>query len=125
MTTILFVDDHHAFRRVFAEILRNAGYRVLEAATMADLENVLERDPGPIHVSIVESVLTTTNGSHVATRLREPYPNLPVIFVSDYPPGELLRRGLLPEGAPFVSKHAGAEELTRKVEDLVSADARA
>jgi two-component system cell cycle sensor histidine kinase/response regulator CckA len=125
MTTILFVDDHHAFRRVIAEVLRNAGYKVLEAATPADLDNVLERDPGPIHVLIVEAVLTTTNGSHIATRLQERYPNLPVIFISDYPPGELRHRGLLPEGAPFIGKHAGAEELTRKVEELVSANARA
>ena len=35
MGTILFVDDHHAFRTVFGEVLRLKGYTVLEAGTTA------------------------------------------------------------------------------------------
>jgi CheY-like chemotaxis protein len=35
---ILFVDDHHCARTVFAETLRSAGHFVLEAGTVAEAE---------------------------------------------------------------------------------------
>jgi len=34
MSTILFVDDHHAFRTVFGEVLRLKFYTVLEAGAV-------------------------------------------------------------------------------------------
>ena len=69
VSTILFVDDHHAVRTVFAETLRSAGHMVLEAGTLADADTCFERQRGAIDLLIVEAVLTTTNGLEIAERL--------------------------------------------------------
>jgi DNA-binding response OmpR family regulator len=117
MSTILFVDDHHAFRTVLAEVLRNAGHTVLEAATTVDAERVAEHHPEPIDLLVVEAVLTTMNGINVVKRLHARYPGLPVLMISEQPQEKLRANGLLPEGSLFLSKYAGAEQLTSTVRE--------
>jgi CheY-like chemotaxis protein len=46
--TIVFVDDHHAFRTVSGEVLRLKGYTVMEAGTTADVDDIVRHHSGPI-----------------------------------------------------------------------------
>ena len=119
MSTILLVDDHHAFRTVFGEVLRVKGYTVLEAATVADVDHIVEHHPGSVDLLIVEAVLTTTNGVGVALRLRARYPKLHVLYISEERPHELSTHHELPAGAPFLRKPFTAEDLCEKVEELL------
>ncbi|HLH16731.1 MAG TPA: response regulator [Bryobacteraceae bacterium] len=122
MSTILYADDHHALRSVFAETLRTAGHTVLEAGTLADAEHLIERHRGEtIDVLITEAVLTTTNGAEVAHRLHRLYPKMQVLYTSDEPARNLLAEGLLPNNAPFLQKPFDAEDLIAKVEQLAKA----
>jgi two-component system, cell cycle sensor histidine kinase and response regulator CckA len=118
VSTILFVDDHHAARTVYAEMLRNTGHVVLEAGTFADAEYLMERQRGGIDLLIVEAVLTTTNGLVVARRLKPLYPKMRVLFVSDQPAKSLSDEGLLPKRTQFLSKPIAAEDLAGKVRQL-------
>jgi two-component system, cell cycle sensor histidine kinase and response regulator CckA len=118
MSTILFVDDHHAARTVYAEMLRNARHVVLEAGTLADAEYLLKRRPGAIDLLIVEAVLSTTNGLAVARRLEPLYPEMRVLFISARPGPALRKEGLLPQRAPFLPQPVSAEDLIRRVRQL-------
>jgi len=119
VSTILFVDDHHAFRTVFAEVLRNQGHVVLEAGTTADADHIREFHPGPVDLLIVEAVLGTTNGIELANRLKTSYPGLPALYISTESPSELRAHRELPEAAPFLQKPFSAEEFCGKVEELL------
>ena len=123
MSTILFVDDHHAFRTVLSEVLRNAGHTVLEAATALDAERVAEHHSEPLDLLIVEAVLTTMNGLHVVKRLHSRYPELPVLVISEQPEDKLRSSSLLPEGSRFLSKYAGAQQLTLTAQEMTAASA--
>jgi len=118
MRTILFVDDHHALRTVFAETLRSAGYEVLEAGTLPDAEYLIQRRSGPVDLLIVEAVLTSTNGRKVAERLRLVQPGMRVLFISEEPASSLSGEGLLYEGAAFLHKPFSVEELLRKLQQV-------
>jgi DNA-binding response OmpR family regulator len=118
VSTILFVDDRHAARTVYAEELRNIGHVVLEAGTLADAEYLIERQRGDIDLLIVEAVLTTTNGWAVARRLKPRYPKMRVLFVSDQPAKTLFEEGLLPKRAQFLGKPIAIEDLADKVRQL-------
>ena len=89
MTTILLVDDHHAFRTVFGEVLRVKGYSVLEAGTIADVHHLVEHHAGAIDLLVVEAVLTTTNGVEVAHRVRVRYPKLHVLDTANQKNGSI------------------------------------
>jgi two-component system, cell cycle sensor histidine kinase and response regulator CckA len=121
VSTILFVDDHHAFRTVFGEILRVQGYTVLEAGTTADVDHAVAHHTGPVDLLVVEAVLTTTNGVEVAHRLQARYPQLRVLYISEERADELSAHHELPARAPFLQKPFAAEDLCDKVEELLGA----
>jgi DNA-binding NtrC family response regulator len=115
VSTILFVDDHHAFRTVFAELLRTNGHTVLEAGSITDAEHLLERQSGSIDLLVVEAVLTTTNGIQVVHRFQPSYPKMKVLFISEESAEGLMKEGLLPKRAQFLQKPFEAEELMTKL----------
>jgi two-component system, cell cycle sensor histidine kinase and response regulator CckA len=119
VSTILFVDDHHAFRTVFAEILRTAGHTVLEAGTAAEAERVLERNSGPVDLLLVEAVLTTANGLAIVRRIQPRRPEMCVLFVSKQSAEELTKEGLLPHGAHFMQRPLIAQQLTATLRNLL------
>lgn len=123
--TILFVDDHHSGRTVFAEVLRKADHTVLEAATLADAEHVVARHRGHIDLLIVEAVLTTGNGREVAERIAATHPEVGVLYVSEQQPKDLWAEGLLPPAAPFLHKPFAADDLIRKLHDATRLRQRA
>jgi DNA-binding NtrC family response regulator len=125
VNSILFVDDHHAFRTVFGEILRLKGYTVMEAGTTADVDDVVRHHSGPLDLLVVEAVLTTTNGTEVSNRLHTRYPELHVLYISEEPAHELSAHGQLPAGSPFLQKPFGAEDLCSKVQELLRSEAAA
>ncbi|HUI79276.1 MAG TPA: response regulator [Bryobacteraceae bacterium] len=125
MKAILLVDDHHAFRTVFGEVLRLQGYEVLEAGTTADVDHITEHHPGPVDLLVIEAVLGTTNGVEVANRLHGRYPALPVLYISTEPASELRLHKELPAAAPFLQKPFSAEDLCGKVEELLRVKAAA
>ena len=121
VSTILFVDDHHAVRTVFAETLRSDGHMVLEAGTLADAEYLVERQPGAIDLLIVEAVLTTTNGLEIAKRFQSAHPDVRVLFISEESAKSLSAKGLLPKGAHFLQKPFAAEDLIGRLQQLLNA----
>jgi two-component system cell cycle sensor histidine kinase/response regulator CckA len=118
LSTILFVDDHHAYRTVFAEVLRNAGHTVLEAGALVDAEHLMERHAGPIDLLLAEAVLSTTNGIAIVRRLQPRNPEMKVLFVSAEGAEELEERELLPKGAHFLRKGCTADVVRSKVREL-------
>ena len=119
MGTIFFVDDHHAFRTVFAEILRLKGYTVFEAATPDDVHRLLERHSGSLDLLLIEAVLTTTNGVAVARQLSSRYPAVGVLYISEERASDLIVHRELPVDAPFLQKPFDAETLYGKVEEFL------
>jgi DNA-binding response OmpR family regulator len=123
MNTILLVDDHHAFRTVFSEILRQRGYMVLEAGARADVEHLTDQHPGPIDLAVIEAVLSTDNGAELAKRVAIHHPRAKILFISEQAPEALRMSGLLPVGSQFLGKPFGAEEFCSRVEELLAAPA--
>jgi two-component system cell cycle sensor histidine kinase/response regulator CckA len=118
VSTILFVDDHHSFRTVFAEILRVRGHTVLEACTAADADHAIQGHSCVLDLLVVEAVLGTTNGIKVADHLKSRHPDLRTLYISEESEQKLATHGLLPSDAPFMKKPFGAEELCDKVQAL-------
>jgi DNA-binding NtrC family response regulator len=125
MGTILFVDDHHAFRTVMGEVLRLRGYTVLEGGTIADADHIVEHHSRPIDLLVVEAELTTTNGVEVVRHLASHYPQLPVLYISEKSARELMAYHELPAAAKFLRKPFDAEELCDQVQRLLAVTASA
>jgi DNA-binding response OmpR family regulator len=79
MSTILFVEDEHAWRAVFGEFLRNEGFTVLEAADITEAGDACREVSEPVDLAIID----TRNGTQLARRLARRYPNMSVMFLGD------------------------------------------
>ena len=59
------------------------------------------------------------DGPELARRAKELRPELPVLFVSGYTDDEIVRRGLLEAGQPFLQKPFTPEALSHEVAGLL------
>jgi signal transduction histidine kinase len=85
--SVLLVEDNSAVRRTTARILRDAGYRVLEAANAADALAILERRRETVDAMVADLGLPDLSGYELQIRALAAKPNLAVVIVSGHPEG--------------------------------------
>ncbi len=80
--TVLLVEDQRPVREVLAQVLRDAGYRVLQAESG---EAALSAVHGqPIDALITDMVMLDMSGAELVEKLRDAQPALPALCMSGY-----------------------------------------
>ena len=126
--TVLLVEDEPAVRIMTSRALQEFGYGVIEASGGHQALGVLERKDTRFDLLITDVILPGMDGPELARRAAELTPNLPVLFISGYTDDEIVRRGLLQAGQPFLQKpftpEALAMQLTRLLKQKGKSDQR-
>jgi PAS domain S-box-containing protein len=81
---ILLVEDDDSVRRFAAEALRNAGYTVLEARGATEALELLGRPDSRVEILVTDVLMPKVDGFHLADRVHDGDPSLPVVFMSAY-----------------------------------------
>ncbi|WP_424140569.1 response regulator [Roseomonas chloroacetimidivorans] len=114
--TVLVVEDEPAVREVAATILRDLGYRVLEAADGAEALRVFGENGAKVDLLLSDVILPGgMKGHELARKLNEVRPGLPVLFMSGYTENAIVHHGRLDDGVHFIGKPFEREQLARKV----------
>ena len=121
--TVLVVEDEAVVRDMAARGLAAEGYRVLQARDGAEALEVLATRDGDVDIVVTDVAMPVLNGRELAARLAEQRPDLPVLFTSGYTDDNVVRRGLLESGQPFLQKPFSPSALAQSVRSLL--DARA
>lgn len=82
--TILVVEDEQSLRVLLCEILRQSGYKVLEAGNGKSALAIFEKYGGEIDALVTDLVMPTMGGIELAEKVRRARPALPIIFMSGY-----------------------------------------
>lgn len=104
--TILLVEDDEEVRAYSRDILKNIGYRVLEAHDYPSAKAALNSDPG-IQVLFTDVGLPGANGKQLADDAAQWRPDLRVLFTTGYAHGvlqgdaNLLAKPFTPEALAF------------------------
>ncbi len=116
--TILLVEDSHEVRAFAGEALRAHGYTILEAGNVEEALRILGGHPGPVHVLVTDIVLPEISGADLAQQLVAAQPDLRVLYTSGYP------RDVIEPGSAFLQKPYKAQDLARKVREVLDSEAR-
>ena len=115
---LLVVDDDDAVRGVLVELLRDAGFDVVEASggvAAMDVFDVARPD-----AAVIDFLMPGLNGAQLARILQTRVPRLPIVFVSGYSDTVALE-GV--SGATVLRKPFQAEALVEAVTDALRATA--
>jgi len=117
--TILVVDDDASVRALMAEMLRETGYRVLEADDGARAVQLLQTDKSIALLVTDVGLPGGMNGRHVADAARSLNPTLRVLFVTGYAENAVLSHGHLPLGMQVMTKPFELAAFCQKVQALL------
>jgi CheY-like chemotaxis protein len=117
--TILVVEDDDEVRTYSVEILRELGYRVVEAHDGPSALRLLERQVR-VDLLFTDVVLPGgVTGAQVAAQARELKPSLKVLFTTGYARNAIIHHGRLDKGVKLITKPFGSTELAARVRDVL------
>jgi two-component system cell cycle sensor histidine kinase/response regulator CckA len=119
--TILVVEDDPLVRSMARRSLVEAGYQVLEAANGREALALANGEPG-LRAVLSDLAMPEISGRELARRLREIRPGVPVLFMSGYTGDDVIRRGLLEGGVPFLEKPLSPEALVSKLGQILDSE---
>jgi signal transduction histidine kinase/DNA-binding response OmpR family regulator len=117
--TILVLEDDMNVRAYSSEVLRELGYRILEAP---DGQTALHMLEGQTRVDLLFTDVVLPGGmtgAQVAARARELHPALKVLFTTGYARNAIVHQGRLDKGVQLITKPFGFNELAIKVRDVL------
>jgi CheY-like chemotaxis protein/Skp family chaperone for outer membrane proteins len=122
--TLLLVDDDPNFLFVAANILRPAGFHVLEAESgQAALERA-EQHTGKIDLLVTDMMMPGMNGRQLAQRFTKLRPGVRVLYISGVVDEGSARDAIEGEAADFLGKPFEADTFTAKVRELLRTSSR-
>ena len=116
---ILVVEDEDPVRRIIRRSLEGFGYLVIEAANGKEALQVVEGSARPPDLVLCDLIMPEMSGQELGDRLARVSRDIPILFMSASPGTEVIRRGLLPAGAPFIEKPFTADDLARLVRGVL------
>jgi PAS domain S-box-containing protein len=120
-TTILVVEDDKALREITVRVLRAHGYVVREAASAAEVMDLVE-DLGGTELLLTDVIMPGTSGPKLAAALSARHPNLRVLFMSGYAGGALEHQDASLQGIPFLEKPFTPDILVDKVREVLTSE---
>jgi CheY-like chemotaxis protein len=117
--TILVVEDEPVLRDVAAEVLRSAGYTVLEASSPSGAILAANVPTAAIDLVVSDVVLPGGSGLDAARGVTARHPKAKVLLVSGYTDGLLDDGGTDEQRVPFLGKPYTPDGLLRKVREVL------
>ncbi len=115
---VLVVEDEAQVRDFTCQVLASHGYQCVEATNGLEAFNIMRKRGEHIAAVVTDVVMPGLGGGALARRIAELQPTLPVLFTSAYSSEEMVRRGLIPPGAPFLQKPFTPEALIARLRDF-------
>jgi two-component system cell cycle sensor histidine kinase/response regulator CckA len=117
--TILLVDDNASLRMLAGEVLRGAGYQVIECESSEAALVAVESQPD-IHLLISDVALSGMSGTELAAIISASRPEMSILYISGYP-DDFVTDERVSAKSQFLQKPFGAASLIANVRTLLSA----
>jgi PAS domain S-box-containing protein len=116
--TVLVVEDDPVVRNLTIEVLRDSGYRTLEAIDGPAGLKILQSHR-PIDLLVTDVGLPGLNGRQLADRARVTRPDLKVLFITGYAESAAAASGFLGPGMALMTKPFAFDALARRIREMI------
>jgi PAS domain S-box-containing protein len=117
--TLMLVEDDGSVRELVRNVLRDKGYRVLEASRGEEALELSELYAGRIDLLVTDVVMPQMSGCELAHRLVGLRPQVKVLYISGYTDNAAWYPGGLDAEGAFLQKPFTPEALARKVREVL------
>lgn len=118
--TVLVVDDEEMVRRLAVRILVTQGYHVLEAQDAEQAVRLLQRGSSRIDGVLTDVAMPGLGGRQLGETIARCWPPVKVLYMSGFPVSRMVNEGALDPTQPFIQKPFTAEQLARKIKELLT-----
>ncbi len=101
---ILVVEDDPVVRNLSKTALERAGYRITEAKSAEEAEQLFDAAGGTFDLLFSDVILPAKNGADLAATILEKKPDLPVLLCSGYSGDRIANAGIESKGFHFLEK---------------------
>jgi PAS domain S-box-containing protein len=113
--TILLVEDDISLRTLSAELLRRAGYTVMEAIDAKGAIEIAKERNGVIDLVLTDVIMPGMTGADLAAYLRHLWPDMTILFMSGYASDHISRAGVPESETHILEKPFTRKSLLRRV----------
>ena len=118
--TVLVVEDEPRVREVTVAILRDLGYRVLEAADGDDALRIFANHASEIDLLLTDVVLPgRLRGRDIAEHIAARRPLIKILFMSGYTENSIVHHGRLDDNVQLIGKPFKRDQLAAKVAEVL------
>ena len=118
--TVLVVEDEPRVREVTVAILRDLGYRVLEAVDGDDALRIFDSHAAEIDLLLTDVVLPgRLRGRQVAAHVTARRPEVKILFMSGYTENSIVHHGRLDDDVHLIGKPFKRDHLAAKVAEVL------
>jgi DNA-binding NtrC family response regulator len=122
--TILVVDDEPSIELLVRTVLELQGHQVLAAGDALEALRLSEQRAAPIDLLITDMCLPGMSGPELVQHLLKARPDLPVLYISGNPSGDLLVTGANPSTARYLAKPFTPRGLIKVVRSMLDSGRR-
>ncbi len=115
---VMVVEDEPAVRMMVSRVLEQEGYEVLATQHGQEALAALEGRDG-IRLVVSDVAMPVMSGRELGDMLARTHPDLPVLYMSGFADDEIISRGLLEPGRPFIQKPFASELFAQRVAELL------
>ncbi len=117
--TIILVEDDEMVRQLALKILTDAGYTVHSFDNGQDAFQFITDCETPINLLLTDIVMPKMSGVELANGIKTGHPEIQILLMSGYSPGEMMQRGTVDaQGPEILTKPFTPSHLLNKVGEL-------
>ncbi len=117
--TILLVEDEASLRQATGTLLKEFGYKVIDAEDGIDAVNKFSEQYNQIDLVLMDVIMPGKSGKDAYKEMQNIQPDVRIIFTSGHAGDILTSKKLLEEGLHFIPKPISTRELLDKMRDVL------
>ncbi len=117
--TILVAEDDNPLRDILSSLLKEFGYRVIEAKDGEEALRKFQENQDAVHLVVLDVVMPGMNGKEVGDAIIKIRPHTKILFQSGYPVDSIQQKGLFNDAEHYLYKPSSPQVFLDKVRKIL------